>query len=193
MRVLVYFPGQGLDRWTAELAALLPEAEVVGWSAEAAATQADYLAAFKPPPELFARETRLRAVFNIAAGVEALLAVPTLDPVLPLFRLEDAGMAEQMADYATCAVLRWYRELDRYAAQAAKAEWRQLPPRRKREFPIGVMGQGEIGRAVAARLVALGFPVHGWSRSGRTAPGVAAFAGEAALAEFLAGEIGAHT
>ena len=152
MRVLVHFPGKGAERWTSDLAALLPEAEVVQWDPQGAAVEADYVAAFKPPPELFARERKVRAVINLAAGVEAMLAVPTLDHALPLFRLEDAGMSEQMADYATYAVLRWFRQFDRYAEQDARADWTQLAPRYKRDFPVGVMGLGEIGGAVANRL-----------------------------------------
>lgn len=187
MRVLVCFPGEGAARWAQALAVHLPEAEILEWTAETPAAAADYLAAYKPPPELFTREPRLRAVFNIAAGVEALLAVPTLDPALPLFRLQDAGMAEQMADYATYAVLHWYRAFDRYAAQAARGEWRPLAPRAKSDFAVGVMGLGEMGGAVARRLAALGFPVRGWARSPRRLAGVEAFAGADGLAPFLAG------
>jgi glyoxylate/hydroxypyruvate reductase A len=184
MRVLVYFPGRHEERWTAELAALLPEAEVVGWGDGSRTVDADYLAAFRPTAAVFERERRLRAVFHLAAGVEALLALP-LDPALPLFRLEDAGMAEQMADYGTYAVLRWFRQFDRYAEQDARAEWIQHAPRYKRDFPVGVMGMGEIGAPVARQLVALGFAVHGWSASGRVPDGVIAHAGEAALEGFL--------
>ena len=45
------------------------------------------------------------------------MSVPTLPNDVPLIRLEDAGMAEQMADYVVLAVLRAYREMDVYAAQ----------------------------------------------------------------------------
>jgi glyoxylate/hydroxypyruvate reductase A len=185
MRVLVWFPGKGAEKWTAALAALLPEAEVASWTPDVPVADADYVAAFKPPPELFRRVRGLRAVFNLAAGVEAMLEVRTLDPALPLFRLEDAGMAEQMADYASYAVLRWFRQFDRYEEQDDRGEWVQLPPRYKRDFPVGVMGLGEIGGAVARRLVQLGFPVHGWSRSGRAPVGVTGHAGDAALDGFL--------
>jgi glyoxylate/hydroxypyruvate reductase A len=187
VRVLLYFPGSALQRWTSALAALLPEAEVRAWSADAAPLDADYVAAFRPPPELFARENRVRAVFNLAAGVEAMLALPTLEPSIPIYRLEDAGMAEQMADYASYAVLRWYRDFDVYAGQAARSEWKQLKPRRKADFAVGVLGLGEMGGAVARRLVALGFPVRGWSRTRHPLKGVSAFAGPDGLAPFLAG------
>ena len=187
MRVLLYFPGDGLERWASALAALLPEAEVRAWSADAPAFQADYIAGFRPPPELFDREKHVRAVFNLAAGVETILAVPTLDPSVPIYRLEDAGMAEQMADYASYAVLRWYRDFDAYSELAARGEWKRLKPRRKREFTVGVLGLGEMGGAVARRIASLGFPVRGWSRTPRASAGVEGFHGTASLAPFLIG------
>jgi glyoxylate/hydroxypyruvate reductase A len=187
MRVLLYFPGEALVRWTSALAALLPEAEVRAWSADAPPFDADYVAAFKPPPELFARETHVRAVFNLAAGVEALLTVPTLDPAVPIYRLEDAGMAEQMSDYASHAVLRWFRDFDRYAEQAARGEWKQLKPRRKRDFVVGILGLGQMGAAVARRIASLGFPVRGWSRTPRALERTEGFHGPSGLMPFLAG------
>jgi len=186
VRVLVSFPGEALARWADALARLLPEAEVRAWSADAPPFDADYVAAFRPPAELFAREQRVRAVFNLAAGAEAMLSVPTLDPSIPIYRLEDAGMAGQMADYASYAVLRWYRDMDRYAEQAARGEWKQLKPRRKIDFTVGVLGLGEMGGAVARRIASLGFPVRGWSRAPRQIDRVAPFAGRDGLLPFLA-------
>lgn len=185
MRVLVWFEEDGLERWTETLATLLPEAEVRAWTPDMDTFGADYVAAFAPPAELFAREPGVRAVFNLAAGAEAMLALATLPPSIPIFRIEDAGMAEQMADYATYAVLRWYREFDAYAEQAARREWRLRPPLRKKDFPVGVMGLGEMGGAVARRLASLGFPVFGWSRSPRAVNGIATFNGADGLAHFL--------
>lgn len=51
---------------------------------------------------------------------------------------------------------------------------------------IGVMGLGCLGRAVLERLVALGFPLAGWSRSSVELPGVECFAGTDGLPAFLA-------
>ncbi len=187
MRVVVYFPGKGAEKWAAGLAARLPEAEVTLWTDATPPCEAEYVACVVPPAALFERVRGVRAVFNLAAGVEALLAVPTLDAALPVFRIEDGGMAEQMADYCTYAVLRWFRQFDRYEEQDDRAEWLQHAPRFKRDFPVGVMGLGEMGGAVAQRLAALGFPVHGWSASGRGPAGITLHAGADALPGFLAG------
>ncbi len=54
---------------------------------------------WQPPEALFEREKKLKAVFNLGAGIDGLLAVPNLPPQLPIVRLEDAGMSAQMAEY----------------------------------------------------------------------------------------------
>jgi glyoxylate/hydroxypyruvate reductase A len=49
------------------------------------------------------------------------------------------------------------------------------------------MGLGALGMQVATSLVALGFPVRGWSRSVRQVPGVRCFAGPEGLRAFAGG------
>ena len=51
---------------------------------------------------------------------------------------------------------------------------------------IGILGLGELGGDAARKLLALGFPVMGWSRRPKDIPGVEGFHGEAGLAAMLA-------
>ena len=60
-------------------------------------------------------QPQLKGIFNIGAGVDALLKL-RLPPQAKVVRLDDAGMAVQMAEYVCHAVIRHFRELDRYAA-----------------------------------------------------------------------------
>src|SRR3546814_5384757 len=89
--------------WIDPLAAALPGAEVVLWRPDMPVQDADVAVVWGPPAELFERERKLRAVFNLGAGVDALFKLPTLPAGLPIVRLEDAGMAVQMAEYAVWA------------------------------------------------------------------------------------------
>jgi glyoxylate/hydroxypyruvate reductase A len=114
------------------------------------------------------------------------VGLPTLPRDVPLVRVEDAGMAAQMAEYATFAVLRAYREFDRYAHAQREARWAQRPRIAKETFSVGIMGLGTLGRAVAAALRPFGFPLAGWSRTPHAVDGVESYAGEAGLAAFLA-------
>lgn len=184
MNVLLQMADPAADKWRRALAASLPEATIAVWPEPLAPV--DYALVWKPPAAVFDAVRPTKALFNLGAGVDALLAVPTLPIDVPVVRLEDAGMAVQMAEYATLAVLAAYREQREYASSQREARWaprRRIP---KDGYGIGLLGFGVLGQAVAAALAPFGFPLAAWSRGRKTAPGVASFAGDAELPAFLA-------
>lgn len=179
-RILLQLPEGKPEPWLADLRAALAEhglaAEVALWPGpgEAAAFAkdfaADYAVGWKPPAELFASQPQLKAFFNLGAGVDALMALARSQagPIghhTQLVRLEDAGMAEQMADYALHWVLHHYRRFDDYARAQAAGQWRPRAPRRKAAFAVGVLGVGRLGAHVGRALAANGFAVRGWANS----------------------------
>ena len=121
-----------------------------------------FAAVWKPPRELFERTRVTKAIANLGAGVDALLDVPTLPAGVPVVRLVDAGMAGQMAEYVTLAVLAAYREQRAYADQQRRAQWKQRPPVDKSRFAVGLLGLGVLGRAVARPLTALALAQGGY-------------------------------
>ncbi|MDB5802834.1 MAG: glyoxylate/hydroxypyruvate reductase [Betaproteobacteria bacterium] len=165
------------------LARQLPQAHFDLWP-QAGGEAHDVAVCWKPPPGFF-RGRRFRAIFNMGAGVDALLQDPELPAATPIFRLEDAGMAEQMEEYVAWAALGYLRNMDVYVRQQERAEWKQLDPRPRENFSIGIMGLGLLGQRVARYLHAMGFPVRGWNRSERGIDGVTCYAGEAGLSKFL--------
>jgi glyoxylate/hydroxypyruvate reductase A len=76
----------------------------------------------------------------------------------------DPAMNTAMAETALWATLALQRDFFTYARQQRRA-MAQHPQRRADEWPVLVLGQGEMGRTAARALVAAGFPVTGWSRS----------------------------
>ncbi|QJE00067.1 glyoxylate/hydroxypyruvate reductase A [Massilia forsythiae] len=189
MRILLYRGDGQIEPWARDFAAALPHAETVAWE-EGASTPwgpYDYAVLWSPCPALLDTLAQVKAVFLMGAGVDAILKFGDLLPPVPLIRLGDAGMAEQMAEYVAHAVLRYYRRFDEHEQQARQGIWRPLPPRDKSAFTVGVLGMGKLGMPVLRTLRQLGFPVRGWSRTPKDAPGVDCYAGMAALDDFLAG------
>lgn len=184
MDVLLAFPGSGGAQWHATLASALPEARIHRWPD--APESVDFALVWKPSAELFERVRIRRAIFNLGAGVDALISVATLPRDVPIVRLEDAGMAEQMAEYVTLAVLAAYREQRAYAEQQREARWQPRARIAKHEFGVGLLGLGVLGRAVAAALVRFGFPLYGWSRSPHAVEGMQTSAGRLELHDLLA-------
>lgn len=191
MDILFHSPVDDQPAWLAALDAALPEARVRAWQAGDVA-RADYALVWKPPAEVLQGRVGLKAVFNLGAGVDAVLAFlarnpGVLAPTVRLIRLEDAGMALQMSHYVVHAVLHHFRRIDAYAASQAQARWRPLPPRSLADYPVGVLGAGVLGGAVARALACLGFEVRCWSRTPKAFVGVSSFAGEPAMAQFCNG------
>lgn len=169
--------------WLAQLRLAFPGADIALWQPGAA--PADYALVWAPPQQLLDEQTALKALFNMAAGVDALMQM-RLSPGVPIFRLDDAGMAVQMAEFVCQAVIRHYRELDPVEADARGGNWRQRKPRRRTDFPVGVMGLGVLGKRVLAALKAFEFPLRGWSRTPQAIDGVRTYCGPSQWPEFLA-------
>ena len=147
---------------------------------------ADYAVVWRPPQELFTQCRIRRGIFNLGAGVDALVGLKTLPADVPVVRLEDAGMAIQMVEYVMLAVLRAYREQDAYAQSQREQRWLKRPRLDKAEFCVGILGLGVLGGAVAQALRTLEFPVLGWSRSRSSAGDVRIVDGDSGLQEILA-------
>ncbi len=186
MKILVQSTGLDIvPGIIAELRKLQPDWDYVAWPSDEAC---DYVVGWKPPTELFARQPKLKAVINYGAGVDAILAMGAVPPHLPIVRLEDAGMAQQMAEYAVYGVIHHQRHMQIYLEQQRSKHWQQREDRGNVRRPtVGVLGLGEMGGTVAARLSVFGYTVQGWSRSKREVAGVKTFAGSAELPAFLAG------
>ena len=184
MRITVCIADNKMDPWVEGLRRALPGAEVGEWRTGAA--PADHAVVWAPPQAFLDEQAGLKGIFNIGAGVDALLKL-RLPPDALVVRLDDAGMSVQMAEFVCHAVIRHFRELDAYERDAAAGKWGFRRPRLRADFPVGVLGLGVLGARVARSLAAFEFPVRGWSRSRKDLPGIACFAGAEQLPAFLAG------
>ena len=188
MKVLFHLPQTDASAWLHGLALALPGAELREWQPGDDAP-ADFAIVWKPPRELLAARAGLRAMFNLGAGVDAILALErehpgTLPKDAPLVRLEDSGMAQQMSEYVMHAVLRYQRRFDEYGLAQARREWHVLAPHPRDTFTVGVRGVGVLGAQVARAVASLGVPVRGFSRSAKRLDGIDTYAGELHGAQF---------
>ncbi len=195
VRLLVAHSEPGAGRaWRDALAERLPAAQVAidpgtpdgaGPDGAPPGFEADWAVGWGPPADLFARQPRLRGFFSSGAGVDHLLRHPGLPAALPLIRLEDAGMAELMADYCLLELLRIAGRHDAYAAQQARAHWEELTGYTRAELPVGIVGVGVLGAHVARHLARAGFTVRGFARGPKLVEGVEVMHGASRWQEFL--------
>lgn len=183
MKIVFACTGTRAEPWIDGLREALPKAEVYEWQPGAA--PADHAVVWTPPQQMLDEQPQLRGIFNIGAGVDGLMKL-RLPPQSLVVRIDDGGMAVQMAEFVVHAVVRHFRELDGYAADMAAGDWSFRRPRSRAEFPVGIMGLGVLGERVAQAVRAFEFPVLGWSRSPKEIEGVRCFSGAEGFQAFLA-------
>jgi glyoxylate/hydroxypyruvate reductase A len=143
-----------------------------------------YAAVWKPGHGELAAFPNLRVIFNLGAGVDALMADKTL-PNVPVVRVSFGDLTGRMIEYVVLHVLMHHRQ--ELYARASQREKRWEP---KFQWPasaisVGIMGLGTLGASAAKALLPFGFRVSGWSGSAKTIDGVTCFHGQAQLAPFL--------
>ena len=138
----------------------------------------------KDAPRDYAAFPRLKAVQTLSAGVEHVAGNPTLS--VPLARLVDPGLTQGMVEWCAGHVLRHHLGMD---AQITRSEpiWDPKVPPLAWNRKVTVLGLGALGQAVGEALAALGFKVHGWSRSPKSIAGIACHHGDEGLNSALQG------
>ena len=180
-RILLSLTGMHPQRWYELLAG---ERTVVTEPDGATDPSITYAVVWKQRPNLLSSLPNLRAIFSIGAGVDHILADPTV-PDVPIVRVVADNLTQHMVEYIVWRVLDHHRQGALYRGQQTKKIWREPAQRTAADISVGIMGLGNLGRAAASALAALGFHVNGWSRRDQALAGVTTFAGDAGLVPFL--------
>lgn len=143
-----------------------------------------YATVWKPVPGDLAAFPNLRAIFNLGAGVDALMADTSL-PDVPLVRVAVPDLTGRMTEYVVLHVLMHHRQ-ELYLRQSQREKrWEPRYQWPASAITVGVMGLGTLGADAADVLRRLGFRVAGWSRSPRNIDGVECFHGAEGMDAFL--------
>ena len=172
--------------WRSELLKRLPDVSLRVYPQIGDPAEIEVALAWKAPHGVLASLPRLRLICSLGMGLDHLLDDPSLPLDVPIVRLVDPNMVQQMSEYALYAVLHFHRRFDVYERFQRTRHWEELPLPHTERRHVGVMGLGEIGADCALKLAALGFQVSGWSRSARALRGIRCFSGESGLATFMA-------
>jgi glyoxylate/hydroxypyruvate reductase A len=123
-------------------------------------------------PRTFANLKKLRLIQSLWMGVENIVHDTDLPQGVPVARLIDPGMVAAMGETVIAHVLDWHRHLYCYRSFQNQRNWK-----RRRQFlasdrTVGILGLGELGSTIAAKLHAMDFHVAGWSRRPKSLDGV---------------------
>src|ERR1700676_1738084 len=143
-----------------------------------------YAAVWKPAPGELAAFKNLRVIFNLGAGVDALMADNSL-PKVPLVRVAVGDLTRRMTEYVVLHVLMHHRQELYLRASQHEKRWQPKFQWPAGAVSVGIMGLGTLGSDAASVLQRLGFRVAGWSNSPKAIDGVECFHGKGGLDAFL--------
>lgn len=162
MTLMISYRGRDVGPWAAAFTAALPGMPIVAYPEVKDPLLVEYAVLWQHPHGDLARYPNLKAILSLGAGVEHIVSDPALPEGVPVVRLIDPAVVDDMAMHTLHWVLHFHRGYHRYAMQQRETRWQPLPavaPSRRR---IGILGMGRIGMEIAQRLATLGFKVTGW-------------------------------
>ncbi|WP_068311788.1 2-hydroxyacid dehydrogenase [Polycladidibacter hongkongensis] len=165
MSIIVSASNGLADAWAQRMQSRFPDTDAnVFGDANVDYEACRFLLAWKPDPDVFTACKNLEVIFSLGAGVDHLLDVEGL-PNLPIVRIVDEDLTTRMTEWVVLQVLLHQRQQLHYLRAQAGNQWLPRSHPAARHLRVGIMGLGELGSASAKALCALGFQVHGWSRS----------------------------
>lgn len=177
-----------VEEWTVELErAIAASGRALSLRPDASPEDVDYLVYnIDGGVTEFSAYPKLRVILNTWAGIEAVMGRVTWPAHVPLCRMAEDGMTDGMSEYFVGHTMRHILDVDRAIRQSAEGRWQKWSPKLARQTSVAVLGLGVLGQATAGKLAALGFQVHGWSRSPKTLEGIICHHGADGLTEALA-------
>jgi glyoxylate/hydroxypyruvate reductase A len=181
----LYTSDESAQHWQLEFDRQFPHLIVQDWLDIANPEQVKYGIVWKPTQAFFERFPNLTTLFNLGAGVDAILNNAAVPKHIDIYRIEDGGMAAQMNQYFSYFLLHYFRDMDRYQQQQSLNQWQVQPFKAASSFRVGILGLGQLGSQLAQHLQSYGFDVAGWSRNKKHLNGVTSYAGPEELESFL--------
>lgn len=128
---------------------------------------------------------QLKAISSLGAGVDHLLADPTLPVDLTIVRVVDPYMASDIVQYVVSCVLNHVKRMDHWRAKQAEHKWSKEPPFNLSDKTIGIMGVGHLGKKAIHAFLELNLKVIGFSQSVKTIAGSQQYVGDDQFDSFL--------
>lgn len=139
---------------------------------------------WKHEPQSLYQYPDLQLVSSMGAGVDHILQDKNMPAGWKVSRIVDPQLTQSMSNYLLAAVLSYHKRFGEWQEKQKQREW-GYSDEPERPVRVGVLGMGELGSDIAAKLATLGFAVYGYSNTPKKLKGVESMAGEARLPEFL--------
>lgn len=175
-----------IDLWKEALLNEAPNLEVYSYLENHPKDEIDLALVWKHPEGSLAEYPNLKLIACNGAGVDFLFEDPDVPKGIPITRIVDTKLAEDMSEHVLAVILSHLKNLDIYKLQQTQKIWKPMEYHRISDFKVGIMGLGELGSVLAEDLVRFGFQVQGWANSPKSIENVKTFVGDDGVSDFLA-------
>lgn len=145
----------------------------------------EFVMTFNPPDDVFENYPNLKVVASMGAGVQSILACPSLPENVKVTKVVQQEHQRDMAEFVLSISLNHMRRLHTYFQYQTISKWKPRSYQRTADTTVGIMGFGSIGQVMADLFLKTGFKVTGWSKSPKQVQNVQNFYGENQKKDFL--------
>ncbi len=185
MAILFSYAGGDADFWRAQMEERVPGQVFRVFPDTGDPGDIEFALVWLHPEGDLKNYPNLKAILSLGAGVEHVLRDPDLPEGVPIVRLVDDILAQDMALHVVHWVIHYHRNYHVYGGDQGNKHWQRLRFPDTAERRVGILGMGELGTEAARHVRDLGFAVAGWSRTPKTVEGVESFHGPDGLMPFL--------
>lgn len=186
MAIQIIAPDRNTDQLRAYLQTLLPDTQIFNPGHPGDPNLVEMAILWKQPGEAVSPFVNLKAIHSLGAGVDHLIGDQSIPGHLPIARIVDEQLTEGMRRYVLMAVLNFHKNLYAHLKAQQEGQWTGLAAA-ETPLRVGILGFGQLGKAIALDLKHMGFEVAAYSRSNKKLEGVRCFsAAKGELGTFLA-------
>ncbi|GAB5552469.1 MAG: glyoxylate/hydroxypyruvate reductase A [Saprospiraceae bacterium] len=186
MAIQIIAPDRNTDQLRAYLQALLPGTLIFNPGHPGDPNLVEMAILWKQPAQAVTPFINLKAIHSLGAGVDHLIEDQSIPRDIPIARIVDEQLTEGMRRYVLMAVLNFHKNLYGHLKSQQTGQWTGLNAA-ETTLRVGILGFGQLGRAIALDLKHMGFEVAAYSRSDKKLEGIRCFsAAKKELTAFLA-------
>lgn len=174
MAIQIIAPDRNTDQLRAYLQALLPTIKIFNQNHPGDPNLVKMAILWKQSREAVSPFTNLKAIHSLGAGVDHLISDRSIPKELPIARIVDEQLTEGMRRYVMMAVLNFHKNLYTHLRAQQDGQWTGIHTA-ETSLQIGVLGLGQLGKAIALDLQYMGFEVAAYSRAPKKLEGIRCF------------------
>lgn len=185
MSIVIIRQDDKIDIWKEAIKAVAPDIAVFSYLEEHDAKEVEVALVWKHPKGSLTAYPNLKYITSSGAGVDFIFEDTDAPIHLPITRIVDTMLANDMSEYVIAVIFSHLKHLNQYKTNQINNLWKPMNYHRIVDFTVGVMGLGALGAVLSEDLIRFGFKTQGWSASKKSLKGMKTYSGQEEFADFL--------